>query len=133
MGIFSKILNKKKKESVEAPIESPKTHVPEEIKIDSSAHVNQRAGIGIIHFPHVTEKSVSGNKFGVYAFRVRAGATKPNVKSAVEARYSVKVRDVRITKAHSKVRRMGRRMGVKPGYVKALVVLEKGQAIELGS
>jgi large subunit ribosomal protein L23 len=110
----------------DTPIASVKAGAPATL-------INAGAGVGILVAPHMTEKTVAGNQAGNYTFRIRRGANKIAVRHAVEARYGVHVKDVRIVKAKSKVRRMGRREGILPGFTKAVVQLAKGEGIELGA
>lgn len=110
----------------DTPIVSVKAGAP-------STLINAGAGVGILVAPHMTEKTVAGNQVGNYTFRIRRGANKIAVRHAVEARYGVHVEDVRIIKAKSKIRRMGRREGILPGFTKAVVQLAKGEAIEMGT
>lgn len=81
--------------------------------------------------PIISEKSTSLSSQGVYAFRVSPGSNKPQIKKAVENIYKVKVQRVNLLKTSPKRRVFRGRVGVRPGYKKALVFLEKGQKIDL--
>lgn len=128
MGLFSKILKKeegkKREEVVKVPV-SKKEAVPK-------TEVLAKAGFGILIEPHVTEKSVKNGEGGVYVFKIADGATKEAVKSAVEKKFSVPVRGVRILNMPGKARRVGRRTGFRKGYRKAVVTLIEGKTIDLG-
>ncbi len=85
----------------------------------------------IIKSPHVSEKSANvAEKFRQYVFKVDKTATKPEIKSAVENLFGVKVLKVNtlIQKGKRKAFRgkMGRRSDVK----KAIVTLAEGQEID---
>lgn len=87
----------------------------------------------VILSPVVTEKSTMGSQFGQVTFRVANCATKPQIKSAVEGLFGVKVKGVNtlVTKGKTKMfkGRPGRRSDVK----KAVVTLEDGQTIDVGT
>lgn len=85
----------------------------------------------ILKEPHITEKATDLTKENKYVFRVFPGANKVEVKKAVEDLYGISVLSVRIIRVPSKSRRLGRTMGRKKGYKKAIVKIKKGQKIEL--
>ena len=91
----------------------------------------------ILKSPVVTEKSVilredsteenSDRKAGqVLTFRVDKKATKPEIKSAVEEIFNVKVATVRTVQYEGKVKKRGRIEGRRPSWKKAYVTLKKG-------
>ena len=85
----------------------------------------------IIRKPLVTEKSNIGREErNLVAFAVDPRATKPEIRHAVEQLFSVKVLDVHTLRMPRKSRRVGRTMGYKPQWKKALVRLAEGQRIE---
>jgi len=85
----------------------------------------------IIRKPLVTEKSNIGREAqNLVSFAVDPRATKPEIRSAVERLFQVKVLDVRTMRMPRKSRRVGRTMGYKPQWKKALVRLAEGQRIE---
>ncbi len=69
---------------------------------------------------------------GQYVFVVDERATKNEIKKEVERLYRVAVKKVNILRKPAKVRRLRGLRGRKPGYKKAIVVLEKGHHIEIG-
>ena len=92
----------------------------------------------ILKSPVVTEKSVilkedsseenSDRKAGqVLTFRVDKKATKPEIKSAVEEIFNVKVATVRTVQYEGKVKKRGRQEGRRPSWKKAYVTLKKGE------
>ena len=91
----------------------------------------ERRLVGIIVAPHRTEKTSRASAGGWYAFRVRRDASKVLVRQAVEDRYGVRVKLVRIVNQRSKAVRIGRITGRTPGFKKALVKLVQGEALEL--
>lgn len=92
----------------------------------------------ILKSPVVTEKSVilkedstdenSGRVQGqVLTFRVDKKATKPQIKSAIEEIFNVKVAAVRTIHYDGKVKKRGRIEGRKAAWKKAYVTLRKGE------
>jgi large subunit ribosomal protein L23 len=92
----------------------------------------------ILKAPVVTEKSVilkedstdenSGRKQGqILTFRVARKATKPEIKSAVEEIFNVKVSTVRTVQYEGKMKKRGRQEGRRPNFKKAYVTLRKGE------
>ncbi|MBI2054824.1 MAG: 50S ribosomal protein L23 [Candidatus Sungbacteria bacterium] len=131
MGIFSRIFNKDKTKKAAGEQRSaealPKTEAA------APALKDAMSGLLILRGPHITEKTAAAQKtLSAYTLRIPKNTNKIQVRETVEKRYRVKVESVRITKTHSKIRRVGRREGAKAGVMKAVVTLEKGQSIELG-
>ena len=85
----------------------------------------------ILKSPHVTEKSTDLVKQNQYIFKVWPRANKIEIKKAVEDLYEVNVAGVRVIKVSPKRRRLGKIVGERKGYKKAIVKLKKGQKIEV--
>ena len=92
----------------------------------------------ILKSPVVTEKSVilkedstdedSNRKQGqILTFRVARKATKPEIKSAVEEVFNVKVATVRTVQYEGKMKKRGRQEGRRASFKKAYVTLRKGE------
>lgn len=90
------------------------------------------APVLVLERPFLSEKAVRMGASRQYAFIVKKAATKPDIKKAVEASFSVKVEKVRIVNVPGKVKRLGRSEGWRPGYKKAMVTLKEGEKLELG-
>lgn len=86
---------------------------------------------GIILHPHVTEKSSYAAKSRQYIFKICKNANKGLVKKAIEDIYNVTVKNVQIINIPSKIKRLGRTVGKKQGYKKAIVRLKEGESIEI--
>jgi large subunit ribosomal protein L23 len=85
----------------------------------------------IIRKPLVTEKSNIGREErNVVTLAVDPRANKHEVKRAVQELFGVDVLEVRTMRMPSKTRRVGRYMGRKPQWKKAIVRLAEGQKIE---
>jgi large subunit ribosomal protein L23 len=86
----------------------------------------------VIKGPLITEKlDKAREKFHQYAFIVDRRATKHDVARAVEELFKVHVEGVRTNLARGKVKRVGRSMGKRANYKKAIVTLKEGDKIEL--
>ena len=83
--------------------------------------------------PIITEKSMMSASTGLYTFEVLLGATKPQVKIAVETTFKVKVTSVNILRRHVPAKGTGskRLMSNVSQQKFATVRLSKGQSIEL--
>ena len=86
----------------------------------------------VIRAPIVTEKSDQDREANnAYAFEVDRRASKDEIKSAVKKFFGVSPVDVRTSIVRGKVKRVGRSIGRRPNWKKAIVVLEEGQSIDL--
>jgi large subunit ribosomal protein L23 len=82
----------------------------------------------IIRRPVITEKGldVKENE-GTLVFEVASGATKTEIKEAVQAVFKVKVDTVRTANYEGKERRRGKFAGFRPDWKKAYVRLKAGE------
>ena len=86
----------------------------------------------IIVRPIVTEKSSARyQERGEYAFEVHPDASKPQIRQAIEELFGVKVTDVWTSNQRGKEKRMGRSIGRRPNWKKAIVTLREGDSIEV--
>ena len=84
----------------------------------------------VIRRPLITEKTTVLREDGrTLVFEVATGATKVDIKRAVEKLFGSKVEGVRTSIAHGKVKRQGRFMGRRSDWKKAYVKLREGQKI----
>jgi large subunit ribosomal protein L23 len=84
----------------------------------------------VIRRPLITEKTtVAREGSPVIVFEVARGATKIDVKRAVEKLFGSKVAGVRTQIMHGKVKRQGRFSGQRPDWKKAWVRLKPGEKI----
>lgn len=85
----------------------------------------------VIEGPLVTERStVMREKENKYFLKVHPRATKSEVKKAVEQMFKVKVVGVNTMLVGGKTRRVGRNIGKKPDWKKAIVTLKTGDSIK---
>jgi large subunit ribosomal protein L23 len=86
----------------------------------------------VIIKPVVTEASaVLQEERQTYTFIVAKDSNKIEIRNAVQALFGVTVEDVRTANYPGKVRRVGRSIGRKSGYKKALVKLVEGDSIDV--
>ena len=81
--------------------------------------------------PLMTEKSMQQkDDLNAVAFQVAVDANKVEIRQAVEKLWNVQVTKVRTSVVRGKEKRMGRFMGRRPAWKRALVTLAPGQKIE---
>ena len=81
--------------------------------------------------PVITEKATLASEHGKVVFRVAPNATKPEIKAAVEALFSVKVIAVNTLNRAGKTKRFRGIAGKQKSYKKAIVTLAEGQSIDV--
>lgn len=81
--------------------------------------------------PIVTEKATLLLEQNKYVFDVLPKATKPEIKAAIESLFEVKVTKVNTINQPRKKRRVGRFIGYKTRYKRAIVTLAEGDSITL--
>jgi large subunit ribosomal protein L23 len=64
-----------------------------------------------------------------YVFEVTRTATKPEIKEAVETLFSVTVLSVNTILVKGKLKRMGRNVGYRSDWKKAIIRIQDGQTI----
>ncbi len=85
----------------------------------------------VIRRPLVTEKSNIGTEEGNLAtFAVDPRANKHEIQRAIEELFNVEVLAVRTMRQPRKTKRLGRHMGRRAEWKKAIVQLAEGQSIE---
>ncbi len=94
--------------------------------------MNQERLLKVLLAPHVSEKGTRAAEVGnQVVFKVATDATKPEIKSAVELLFSVKVKSVTVSTVKGKRKRFGAMQGRRSDWKKAYVSLEAGQEIDL--
>ena len=84
----------------------------------------------IIIRPLITEKSTTLMAEGKYVFEVAKSANKIELAKAISQIFMVKVVSVNTIKVEGMVTRMGRSVGERSDYKKAIVKLAAGETIE---
>ena len=80
--------------------------------------------------PLVTEKSTALLEEGKYVFEVARAANKVQIAQAVAEIFNVKVVAVNTINVTGKVKRVGRNVGRRRSYKKAIVTLAPGETIQ---
>ncbi|HRD66517.1 MAG TPA: 50S ribosomal protein L23 [Candidatus Competibacter sp.] len=93
--------------------------------------MNQERLLQILLAPHVSEKANRiAEQHNQVVFEVLRDATKPEIKSAVEMLFNVKVKGVTVLNVKGKRKRFGGRIGRRSDWKKAYVSLEAGHEID---
>ena len=85
----------------------------------------------VILSPLITEKATALSEHNKVVFRVRADATKPQIKEAVEKLFDVKVKSVNTLVTKGKVKMFRGTRGQRSDVKKAVVTLAEGQTIDV--
>lgn len=85
----------------------------------------------IVHRPIVTEKATRLLEDNKYVFEVVPKATKDDIKAAIEDLFDVKVVRVNTMNPPRKQRRMGKFVGHRSHFKRAIVTLAVGDSITL--
>lgn len=89
--------------------------------------------LDVIRYPIVTEKSTNLSAHNQVTFAVLKTATKPQIKAAIEAAFGVSVKAVNTLIRKGKTKRFKGRVGVQEDVKKAIITLNDGQQLDLGS
>ena len=112
-----------------------KAKITEEKKepILKKKNMKREIGIGytILKVPHISEKATDLLEKNQYIFNVSQTANKQEIKQAIKEIYNVDVVWVNVINIPRRKRRVGKTMGWKQGYRKAIVKIKEGQKIEL--
>jgi len=92
---------------------------------------DQKALIDLVKYPLLTEKTIKLIEQNQYSFAVDANATKTSVKAAIESLFDVKVISVNTSLQALKKRRVGKFIGKKSQYKRAIVTLAPENSITL--
>ena len=85
----------------------------------------------IVLAPHITEKSTLLSESNAVVFKVATGASKPEIKAAVEALFDVKVTGVNTLVQKGKTKRWRGKAYRRSDVKKAIVTLAEGQSIDV--
>lgn len=85
----------------------------------------------VVLAPIVSEKSTrTADQYRQVVFKVIPGATKSDIKQAVEMAFDVEVESVQVANVRGKVKRFGRTPGSRKDWKKAYVKLKEGHDID---
>ena len=85
----------------------------------------------VVLAPHITEKSTMLSEHNAVVFKVAGDATKPEIKAAVEALFSVTVTGVNTIVQKGKTKRWKGAPYQRSDMKKAIVTLADGQSIDV--
>ena len=97
----------------------------------SKVRVGKGRRLELILSPVITEKSTQGSEHNQISFRVPLGASKPEIKAAVEGLFDVKVTAVNTLRQKGKVKRFRGRLGKRPDVKKAIITLAEGEIVDV--
>ncbi|MFN3725540.1 MAG: 50S ribosomal protein L23 [Allosphingosinicella sp.] len=94
------------------------------------------AAVDINHYdvvlaPHITEKATLLSEQNAVVFKVAGGASKPQIKAAVEALFNVNVTGVNTITQKGKTKRWKGTPYRRSDFKKAVVTLAEGQSIDI--
>ncbi|WP_166039513.1 50S ribosomal protein L23 [Sphingosinicella sp. YJ22] len=96
----------------------------------------KQAAVDINHYdvvlaPHITEKATLLSEQNAVVFKVAGGASKPQIKAAVEALFNVNVTGVNTITQKGKTKRWKGTPYRRSDFKKAVVTLAEGQSIDI--
>jgi large subunit ribosomal protein L23 len=96
----------------------------------------KQAAVDINHYdvilsPHITEKATLLSEQNAVVFKVAGGASKPQIKAAVEALFNVNVTGVNTITQKGKTKRWKGTPYRRSDFKKAVVTLADGQSIDI--
>ena len=90
-----------------------------------------RSNAQIIKYPIITDKATRLLENNQYSFIVDRYSNKLTIKAAIEYLFNIKVIKVNTCRLPRKKKRVGKYIGWKPQYKKAIVTLADGDTINL--
>lgn len=87
----------------------------------------------VVLAPHITEKSTMLSEHNAVVFKVAGGASKPEIKAAVEALFDVKVINVNTMVTKGKSKRWKGKPYQRSDSKKAIITLAEGNSIDITS
>ncbi|WP_443969689.1 50S ribosomal protein L23 [Sphingobium sp. CR28] len=85
----------------------------------------------VVLAPHITEKATLVSEHNAVVFKVAKGASKPEIKAAVEAIFGVTVKAVNTIVQKGKTKRWKGKPYTRSDMKKAIVTLAEGQSIDV--
>nr|YP_009420325.1 ribosomal protein L23 [Cryptomonas curvata]ASO75813.1 ribosomal protein L23 [Cryptomonas curvata] len=95
--------------------------------------MNLKHLIDLIKYPIITDKATKLLELNQYTFAVDPKSNKLHIKKAIEYLFNVKVISVNTANPPAKQRRIGKFIGNKTQYKKAILTLATGNSINLFS
>src|SRR5690606_34435427 len=85
----------------------------------------------VVVAPHITEKATMASEHNAVVFKVAKGASKPEIKAAIEALFGVTVKAVNTIVQKGKTKRWKGKPYSRSDVKKAIVTLAEGQSIDV--
>ena len=85
----------------------------------------------VVLAPHITEKSTMVSEYNAVVFKVANGASKPEIKAAIEALFNVTVTKVNTILTKGKTKKWKGQPYKRSDSKKAIVTLAEGQSIDI--
>ena len=95
------------------------------------SYVNQRDILSLVKYPILTEKTIRLIEQNQYSFAIDPKANKVDLKQAIEQLFDVKVISVNTSLLPLRKRRVGKFIGKKARYKRAIVKLASEDSISL--
>lgn len=92
---------------------------------------SSRSSVQIVKYPIITDKATRLLENNQYSFVVDRRSDKIEIREAIENLFDVKVIKINTCHLPRKQKRVGRYIGWKPQYKKAIVTLSEGDVINL--
>jgi large subunit ribosomal protein L23 len=93
--------------------------------------MNREQLMKVLLAPIVSEKSTRlADASRQFVFKVQTGASKPDIRKAVELMFDVKVDSVKVSNMRGKIKRHGAAVGRRADWKKAYVTLAEGHDID---
>jgi len=89
------------------------------------------SNIQSVKYPIITDKATRLLEKNQYSFIVNRSSDKVTIKSEIESLFNVKVIKINTCRLPRKKKRVGKYIGWKPQYKKAIVTLSEGDSINL--
>ena len=97
----------------------------------SKANKKGKEAHDIIRAPVITEKSTLVSEYNQVIFKVARGASKADIKAAVEKLFNVKVKAVNTHVRKGKIKAFKGTIGEQSAVKRAIVTLEEGHRIDV--
>jgi len=92
---------------------------------------NSRNAANIIKYPIISDKAIQLLENNQYSFIVNPKANKIEIKQSIEYLFNVKVCKINTCHLAKKQKRVGKYIGWKPQYKKAIITLVEGNKIDI--
>jgi large subunit ribosomal protein L23 len=93
--------------------------------------MTKRSAYDVIVAPVITEKATLASEANQVIFKVNRNATKPEIKSAIESLFKVKVKAVNTIVRKGKLKAFRGRLALLSDTKRAIVTLEDGHSIDV--